>query len=368
MANAEIVKNLGIELTGDVNKDNQIVNETLCVGSSDKFVKYVSVYRGHKKVTLSPISYELGFCEQVWSQLDLSEKLKLMKWASEDYLQKNGYGTDFPPFIYFTKDNYKDLTFNALAFEKSVLVSLDFINKCSGYDAAILAVHESVHELDFQEINKLLENEISKYVYGYAGIDNFRTIKNIMALPMTGKIINWQTGQYDYLIDDLFEKILLCKNMIMKCVLYKNTPKNRKLVYSSSDFDKYLAADFYYTSPLENKAYNVSIQHIFNMAYDNSKILIQEKSDSEVLTKYYDYLNKINGRKLEIQKHYKMPIKYAVNIELEHMFNKMYYGNKKENYICQEHMQKREEIVKRFWALKHHGKGEYKEGATEQIK
>ena len=265
MTNAEIVKDLGIALSGNISEDNNLVNQTLGIGDSDKFVKYVPIYRGHKKVTLSPISFELGFCQQVWSQLDLKEKLKVMKWASEDYLQKNGYGTDFPPFVYFLKDNYDKLQFNALAFDDRIFVSLDYINSCTGYDAAIMIIHESIHELDFKNIDKILENEVGQYVNRFDTIKNFRTARNIMQLPITGRIINMETGFYEYVTDDLAEKILLCKNKIVNACLYKDTPKNRKQISTSADFDKYLSADFYYTSPIEHKAYNESIQKFLDM-------------------------------------------------------------------------------------------------------
>lgn len=368
MTNAEVIKDLGIELSGNIDEDNKIVNKALGIGLSEKFVKYVKVGDKHKKVSLTPRSFELGFCEQVWSQLDLGEKLKLMKWASEDFLQKNGYGTDFPEFVYFCKNNYENLNFAALAFEKNIFISLEHLNKMSGYDAVILALHESIHELDFVEISKIMQEEISQYIFNYSGVDNFRTIKEILKLPIKGKIINWKTGQYEYVTDDLREKILLCKNKLIKCSLYKNTPTGRRMIYTSADFDKYLSSDFYYCSPLENKAYNKSIWDVFEMSYRNSKIFGFSKNDVSVLDYYYNYLNKLNGRKLEIQKQFKMPISEALNMEFEHIFNKMYFGDNKVCYICQDHMQKREQMVKRFWDLKHAGKGKYKEGATEQIK
>ena len=368
MTNAEIIKDFGIELTGDAEKDNKIVNDALGIGAPYKIVKYLKNGDKHKKITLSPISFEIGFCEQVWSKLDLPEKLRVMKWASEDYLQKNGYGTNFPPFVYFTKNDYDKYKFNAMAFEKSILLSLEYLNKCKGYEAAITIIHESIHELDFKNIDRILEFEVGEYVNRYDTIKNFRTARSIMQLPIKGKIINMETGLYEYVTDDLRKKILLCKNKVANACLYKNTPQNRNSVITPADFDKYLASDFYFTSPIENKAYNESINMVCQMAKNNSKTLTLTKDDAETLNKYHKFLTKLNGRKLEIQKQFKMPIAEALNMEFEHIFNKLYYGNNQENYICKSHMQKREEIVKRFWNLKHVGKGEYKEGATEQIK
>lgn len=368
MTNQEFVKNIGIELGTDVVANNNKVNQELNVETSEKFVKFVKCGDKFKKVTLSPISFGIGFCEQVWSQCSMGEKLRLMKWASEDYLQTNGYGVDFSPFVYFEKNEYQDLSFSALAFENRILLSLASIDKLSGYDAGTIAIHESVHLLDFAEINKLLDEEISKYVFDYRGVNHFKTVKDIMKLPITGKIINWKTGQYEYVTPELAQKILRCKNKIVTCSIYKGTPKSRRFVHTSADFDKYLSADFYYTSPIEHKAYNVSIKKIFDIAQSNFKVFDYSKKDSDALVNFYQYIMKINGRKREIQRQFQMPVEHAINIELEHIFNKSYFGDNQAYYICQPHMRKRLQMVNRFWSLKHSGKGEYREGATTQIK
>lgn len=368
MTNREFVQSIGIELGKNVAENNAKVNQALNVETSEKFIKFVKDGERYKKVTLSPISFGIGFCEQVWSQCSIGEKLRLMKWASEDYLQSNGYGVDFPPFVYFEKNEYKDLSYSALAFDNKILLSLENIDKMSGYDAGAIAIHESVHLLDFVEINKLLDEEMSKYVFDYRGVNHFKTVKDIMKLPITGKIINWKTGQYEYVTPELAKNILRCKNKITVCSIYKGTPKSRKNVYSSADFDKYISACFYYASPIEQKAYNVSIKKTFDIAQSNSKVFDYSKNDVKALDNLYNYIMKINGKKREIQRQFQMPVEQAVNIELEHIFNKTYYSDKPAYYICQPHMQKREQMLNRFWTLKHSGKGEYVEGATQQIK
>lgn len=359
VTNKKFVEKLGLVLSGNVKQDNKLVNSFLLESVGEKFVKYLKINGKFKKFTLSPISFEIGFCEQLWSQMTLGEKLQLMKWASEDYLQTNGYGTDFPDFIFFSEYNFDNLAYTAMSLKGKIFLSLDFVSKTSGYDAYIIAIHESIHELDFVRVLKIIENDISKYIFQFKGIENFRTLRELMKLPVEGKIINWQTGQYEFVDEELRQKILLCKNSIITISRLKNTPSARKYVKDSADFDRYLSSDFYYLSPLESRAYNESIKHIFTMAIYNAERIDYSENDLKVLQSYNDFLLKINGRKREIQKHFKMPASYAVNMELEYLFNRFYYGNATMNYICQKHMTKRAEAIRYFWDMKHSGKGDY---------
>ncbi|MBE7075104.1 MAG: hypothetical protein E7376_03920 [Clostridiales bacterium] len=359
MTNTEFIQNLGIELTGDILQDNLLINELFKVGTSDKFVKFVKVGEKYKKFTLSPISFEIGFTEQIWSQLSIAEKLRLMKWASEDYLQRNLNTTNFPNFIYFTENSYEHISFIAFALKDKILISLNDILKCSGYDAYILAVHESIHEKDYIFAEKLIDEVLCNYIQNYSPEKDYLTLKSIMQLPVEGKILNVKTGEFEFVTNELKEQILLCKNRIITICKLKNTPKSRNFILTPTDFNKYLTSDFYYLSPLETRAYNDSISHVLQVAEENSKILTCTNADRLRLEKNNKYLKTINGRKREIQKQFKIPADFAVNMELEYIFNKLNYGNNQEKYICKKHMKQREECIKRFWILKHGTKGEY---------
>lgn len=359
VTNKEFAEKLNIKLTGNTNLDNQKIDECLIDTVPEKFVKYVKINGKYKKFTLSPISFHIGFSEQIWSQLSLAEKLKVMKWASEDYLQLRGYGTDFPPFVYFCDNDLSSISFDAISLNGKILLSLNRVDKMSGYEAYSIAIHESIHELDFATAETILNNTLCDYIYRYEGLHNFRNLRQLMELPIQGKIINWKTGKYDFVTEELKEKILLCKNSVMTISKSRNTPSCRKYIYSPAEFDRYLRSDFYYVSPFESKAYNTSIQHILSMAEYNNESLNLTDNDKNTLETYRKFLLKVNGRKREIQKYFKMPASHAVNIEMEYMFNRHFYGNRTQHYICKKHMQKREEAVKFFWDMKHAGKGDY---------
>ena len=347
MNNKEYAKGLWISISDDEIKNNRAINSFFEVGSTRKIIVQYKCDGGHKTINLTPANYLDAFYDEVWTRLDIKQKMQILKWHQVAYLTKNGYTGDLPQFCYFA-DIKRDASISACALkERRLFLELSQIEKMSGLDAFVLVTHECVHHLDYQKFMSVYDELLEKFLSPNAEVYGEPMFREVMGLPVSGKIKNLITGEFERVDENLAKKILFVKNYITSLSKEKLTPKTKCNVSSKQEMQKYLKEMFYYHTPYETKAFTESICYMLeSVSHKNKKVELGEK-DLLIIEKNKDFLKFMMGKKKEIQKYYKMNYLEAVNMEMVAEFNLKYPDSK--YYICPELMEKRNKILEQVW-------------------
>ncbi len=352
MTNKEFLKNMGIELTGDVEVDNKNLNKLFDVESEE------SIVVGYKSgvipmiANISRNNYSFAYQNDIWKELSVGQKLRILKWQETDYMRGRGFTGQIPKFIFVTYDDYSEFNYSAMARDNSIEYNLDILSRTAGYNSLATTIHESIHELDFKTYPELINKYVPKYLR-YADVANGYISENVMKLPLEGKVLNRLTGEYEYVTEQMREDFLLIKNISIRINAYKNTPNSKRQVFNFNSYEKYMRAMFYLVSPIEERAYEGSIEYV-NWAYykNKEKGYVASEEDLKALGANNKRLKMLSGKKREVQKAYKIPVWKAVNMELIHEFNNLIFGDKKVMYVCKKLMMEREMLRINFYYTK----------------
>ena len=189
-----ILKNLGVSLTGTVNQNNVSLNSFFKIKQTKKiFVDVVESVGGKKKhirYNLTPSHYKESFSNKIWSRLSLSQRLTVMKWCQEDYLNCAGFTSEAPSFEYF--NNKKDINKFASAKKNgNMYIDLNYISSCSGIQAFLTTIHECIHFEDYQNIKNIFNKYYGVYIlFNEQDFDIYA--KEIFRLNVNGRIKNFK--------------------------------------------------------------------------------------------------------------------------------------------------------------------------------
>lgn len=359
MNNKVFLKKIGIKLSGNVDEDNKTINEFFGVGQTQKIEAYIKQNGKMKRVNISPVNYQLAFCEEIWKTLSVGERLKVFNWHQEQYLTKKGYRSDFPTFEFLSRQNYENLSFSAIAKpDGKLMFSFDFVEKCKGYEALVILTHESEHFIDFEMFDSLYYKHLGKYIKHT--VSDLERARCIMELPVEGKIKNLQTGEWEFVSNEMRNEFLLMKNCLATFGKRLGTPEKKRLVATQGTYENYLEQLFYFTSPLEYRAQYKSISYATKVYEDMKENSIMGEKDKEVIDSQNLWLKKIEGKIREIQKLYNCSYYNALNMELVSTFNENLYGKAKSKYVCPKLVAAREEKREYIWESKMGYIGDYK--------
>ena len=352
MTNKEFLKNMGIELTGDVEVDNRNLNRLFGVESEESIAVTYKSGAIPLIANISRNNYKFAYQNDIWKNLSIGQKLRILKWQETDYLRERGYKGVIPKFIFITYDDYSNFNYSALSRGDSIEYNLDILSRTAGYNSLTTTIHECIHEIDFRLYPSLVQKYIPKYLRYSDALQGYVT-ENVMKLPLEGKIFNRLTGEYDFVTETMREDFLLIKNMSIRINTYKNSPNSKRQVFDRNSYEKYMRTMFYYVTPLEERAYEGSVEYL-NWVYlgNKRKGYVASEEDLKALNSNNKRMKFISGKKREVQKAYKVPVWKAVDMELINEFNKMIFGDKKVCYICKKQMMEREMLRINFYYAK----------------
>lgn len=338
MKNRDFLKDYSHLLTGDDVKDDQIIANLFDIYSSEK----ISIYFPEeqcKKVNFSPRGYYNAFFDKNWQKLDLVQKLRVVYWEQQDNLLKLGLKNPLPLKI-FLRNDIVNTKYSAIAFKDKILYNLENLSKTKGLYAYTTIIHECQHLIDYKNYDKL----ITKYeAYINHSQNNKTAFENeLMALPISGNLINKNTCEKIEITKEIANEILLLKNTF--CALSNMAPVLNESSVSDSEYLNFCNQSFYYISPLEYRAFINSLEglKLLSMICGND------------LCTNNDFQCFKHNKKLGIMLRYKKQeslLKFGIsyedfmNTELIALYNNTIYGKNKNNYICQDIMQKREAII-----------------------
>lgn len=360
MDNAEILKSLGItyETTRGANK---LANMFYKVNSTEKIEVYYLRDGKRGKYNISPRNYHIAFVNEIWRELTTMQRLRVLKWHETEFLTKSGYAGDIPEFRFITDEDYGDISYCALAKKnEGLLLKLDFIQRSKGLDALTIITHECIHYLDFEKFDLTYKKYMFKYLKYHYAPDNELLYKEIMQLPVEGKILNIKTGEMDFITEEMRNDFLFLKNHVVCFCKHIDTPFCQRNANTKEYFEHYLAEMFYYTSPLERRAYLGSLDYTRGIVDRLEDKYPVNEIDKKLLNNNNKLRLKVLGKVREIQKGYRMSHYNAINLELVNLYNHVKFGKSKRYYICKDLMKKRDEVVKFLWEKKYryYGNGE----------
>ena len=348
ISNVDFLKQKGIALSGNIDKDNKYLDKILKYDSKEPIETFYKKDGKKQLVLLDSEDFSRAFCNLVWKNLNLTQRLRVLKWQTEKYLKSVNYKYKMPSFKFFVDFDTNDISFNALALKDKIVFNLDYLSKCSGYSALTTIVHECIHEKDVENCNELIKD-----YYQYLPIDillNYQNCKpEILELPLEGKVYNRRTRQYDMVTEKMAEDFLLLKNFAVGINSKKNSPTTKHDVVTKDGFEKYIRRSFYLLSPLEERAYEGSSDYVNRVIILNSKRVPLCVEDISQYQKNKHIKTIIQGKKREIQKYYKIHYTHAINMELINEFNVTNYGEIKDFYLQQDLMEKREKIKENYY-------------------
>ena len=347
--NYEFLQELGIKFTGYNYLDNKNIRDFFGVYLKEPIDIQCEYFGKELKIVLKPNDCDLAFTNVVWSKLSLGERLRVLRWKQVEYMRNRGYKATIPDIDFVSKDVLKDVSYFALAREKSIEFNLDYLNNTNGYKALETMIHESIHKID--HFNTLIY--LSKYAGIYLPKDVLIEYKyykpKLLQLPLDGYLVNAKNGQIDKITDVMKEEFILIKNFCIAINSKANTKEHKREIRSREDFDKYLRRAVYFVTPLEERAYEGSIEYVQNLVLQNAEIIEHDEIDKKQYHKcIYDY-KYIQGKKKELEKYYKMPLIDRVNMELIYEYNKERFGDDNSKYIAPELMKIRQKKADFFY-------------------
>ena len=362
MNNRDFLNTIVLHFSGSVEEQNKKINAYFGVNSTESIFIEVD----GNAYEISTDNCEFAFINSIWENLNLEQRLRILKWQQESNLVEQGYVGKIPPFEYLSDVSEHDND-NFLATAKrrgGLIINLDAIRKRKGLDALILITHENIHYVDFERFNKVC-NLCSEYF-----TINARTLSvnvdSIMSLPVEGKVKNYRTGNYDIVDEKMRNNFLFMKNYIMGIYETRKGVIKKQEITDKEKYETYLSYLFYYTSPLEKKAYDTSIRYVSNYVDSIRNNYPVSSIDDKTIERYQKMQKRIMGTVRQIQKYYNMSHYNAMNLELIDRYNKAIYGNDKNKYICKDLMQKREKIIKGLWERKFAYYGKYEPWEKEK--
>lgn len=362
MDNLSFLQKNGISLSGSATMQNKWLNSYFSVNSNES----IFISTNDKKYEISQENCEFAFANEIWKHLNLSQRLRIIRWQQINYLLQNGYKKHISDFEFVTNKTF-DINSSIIALAQKhggVIIGLDFVRKSKGMDALIMITHECIHYLDYEREEELLK-KYSNYYPGYPNANLPITLDYIMSLPIEGKIHNLKNCEMKFISPQMREDILKMKNFIILLTLKRDAPIQKKYATDKERYMAYLSSMFYYTSPVEQRAYRDSIAYVNKFISQIRHAYTIGNVDDQIMNKYLKILERISGQVREIQKYYQMSHYNAINMELICAYNKERYGDDKLRYICPEIMEQREKIVKNLWEEKFGYYGKYEQWERE---
>ena len=145
ISNQEFLNNMGISLTGNLKADNDWVNIRFFIDSNDDVS--VDDFETGEKVTFKRNDYYKGFTNRYWQDLAIAQKLRLLKWAGNDFLISLGHPFDNVISFRFL---YKDLdcdsnTLGSSSSDGFIYLNFEYVDCANGFEALNTIFHETVH-------------------------------------------------------------------------------------------------------------------------------------------------------------------------------------------------------------------------------
>ncbi|MBE7082305.1 MAG: hypothetical protein E7378_01310 [Clostridiales bacterium] len=352
MTNKDFLQNMGVRLSGDVKRDNAMLNAFFNIESQEDIVVTVQAPNGKsRQICLSTNNFRHAFANVVWSKLDLSQKLRVLKWLEVDYMLQNGYSNDkiIPTFEFFAHNMTDDIAYSAITRDSGIELNLEQISSASGYNLAVIIAHECVHAIDHVFSHQLRKKYDAEY---FLPADMWDSNVSIITLPIRGKVWNRKFKRFDEITPQMREDFLFLKNIISSITPQKETPSKRRLVGSEKSFKKYVQNCFYRTLPLEQRAFVTSCEFGLYLADFNTQDFPPDEVDQKAIIGFNDTMHLVQGKKREIEKYFDMPYQDALNMELIAKFNKTYFKSQEYRYICKDLMQERKKCYARLWDTK----------------
>jgi hypothetical protein len=270
--------------------------------------------------TISPEKPEMGFIDQVWSNLDKAKRIQLCFWLTQKICKENG----LEPIDYkqaFSKNDKTALAcFNT---DSTVFFSPDNVQQESGLVYLAAIYHEMKHYYDFSILNNLPASK------------NCIFSKNLDQI-ISGKKDETYTSVSHHIID----------------VLKNYSPVIQNLVRLHSQEAKDLSYLMYYRSPMENSAFKVSIEQLTNFC--NSKSLLSYLNEKDA--KSYQRFSSGTNERIEYE-NFKMPFPELENAVRTLCFDR---ANKPKNTHLFRYdvdiANKELQIVLDFWCVREHNK------------
>lgn len=321
-----------IKLGNDIYDNNKIANELFDLNSEELTVFGESIDRNN---------YYYLFANDGWLDLDLSKKLKILKWAISDYL----YSNDFTLSFFFHDDNLIKNS-NAIAQKNNIVLNLDSFNEMSGYEALETIIHEATHVIDSNKFVELRKKFLA-YIPDDIVNEYLQVYDYIMKMELKDAHYNKYTKQEEYFDKQTQDDLLMLKNLIV--TINPNTElKSRKIsVKNKDDFFEYIRNICYQISPLEYRAFTTSQKYAFD---------VMEKYETDYNLPEFQELFKrsrnLRGKKKQLSNYFNRPVEEIINDSLVYEYNKSTYGIYKDYYICKEKMENWEKDMEKIWNSK----------------
>ncbi len=341
ISNQEFLNNMGIRLTGNLKADNDWVNILFFIDSNDDVS--IDDFETGEKVTFKRNDYYKGFTNRYWQDLAIAQKLRLLKWAGNDFLISLGH--PFDNVISF-KFLYKDLdcesnTLGSSSSDGFIYLNFEYVDCANGFEVLNTIFHETVHFNDKYN---------SKYLFlrYYKYLPEVRNVKELteatLALPISGKIKNFDTKKTEMITEKMREEILLLKNSLISI--------NYTKVNSTSENAEYLdmlRKFSYLYSPLERRARDLARErtlNVFSKVYNRPNQDDQDDRfactglNSEKFFHSYFYEDIYNLFQCDLDE--------LINLFLVNEYNAENF-NDIHNFICKDYTNKLDDYLKKGW-------------------
>lgn len=341
ISNYDFLTNMGVHLTGNDNGDNAWVNMLFFLSSNDD-IEIVDPKNG-KTVVFSRNDYNLGFTYDYWTDLDLAYKLRLLKWAGNDYLMSLGYiyGNVFSFRLLERSLKNRNNVKGSASSDGYIYLNLDFLENSNGFEALNTILHEVVHFNDRYNSQYIL----IKYLKYLPPVYNEKQLHEaIFNLPISGKIKDYESDARDAITPKMKEEILLLKNSLVSINYFEFNPK-----FINSEYLNSIRKFSYLYSPFEKRAREMSSKRtseIFDKVYPN---LNANPNDMYALTSALNEESFTSYLYIRIKAYTKCDLDEFINLALINEYNVLNNFETQEDFICKEDMDKFANYLEKGW-------------------
>lgn len=339
ISNNDFLINMGLHLTGNEQGDNAWINMLLFLSSNDDIKTKDS--NTNEPITFSRNNYHLGFKYDNWSNLDIAYKLRLLKWAGNDYLMSLGHLDNVISFKLIEKslDNSNNVKGSASS-DGFIYLNLEYLENSNGFEALNTILHEAVHFNDRYNSKFILLN----YLNYLPPIYNEKQLHEaIFNLPISGKIKNHKTNTLDVITSQMKNDILILKNSLVSMNYFEVNPQ-----LPSSEYLNLLRKFSYLYSPFERRAREISAEQTSAMF---EKVYPTKNANVNDMFSLSSSLAEGNTARIiysEVQYYIKCDLDELINLALVNEFNVLNYDNE-EDFICEKDMDKFAGYLEKGW-------------------